>query len=52
MNAAASVLGSALAVFVSIHSGIWQTLALGGMCYLAAALLLASRYPEHFAVMP
>ncbi len=42
MNAAASVLGSGLAVFVSIHSGIWQTLALGGTCYLAAAVFAVS----------
>lgn len=39
INAAASVLGSALAVFISIHLGIWQTLAAGGLCYLLAAAL-------------
>ena len=37
MNAATSVLGSLLAVFVSIHFGIWQTMALGAICYLAAS---------------
>lgn len=41
MNAAASVLGSALAVFISIHFGIWQTMAVGAFCYVAAALLLS-----------
>jgi hypothetical protein len=40
MNAAASVLGSALAIFVSIHFGIWQTMAAAALCYLAAASLL------------
>ncbi len=42
MNAAASVLGSALAVFISIHFGIWQTMAAAALCYLAAAALVAS----------
>jgi hypothetical protein len=42
MNAATSVLGSLVAVFVSIHFGIWQTMTLGGVCYLAACSL-ASR---------
>ncbi len=40
MNAAASVLGSALAVFISIHLGIWQTMASGALCYLGAAALV------------
>jgi uncharacterized membrane protein YciS (DUF1049 family) len=40
MNAAASVLGSALAIFISIHFGIWQTMAAAALCYLAAASLL------------
>lgn len=39
MNAATSVLGSLLAVFVSIHWGIWQTMALGAICYLCASTL-------------
>jgi hypothetical protein len=39
MNAATSVLGSLLAVFVSIHFGIWQTMALGAICYLGASFL-------------
>ena len=42
MNAAASVLGSALAVFISIHLGIWQTMAAGAGCYLLAAGLTFS----------
>ncbi len=37
MNAATSVLGSALSVFLSIHLGIWQTMAAGAGCYLLAA---------------
>jgi hypothetical protein len=44
MNAATSVLGSLVAVFVSIHFGIWQTMTLGGVCYLAACLLASRRY--------
>lgn len=40
MNAAASVLGSALAVFLSIHFGIWQTMVAGALCYLSAAALI------------
>jgi hypothetical protein len=43
MNAAASVLGSLAAVLVSIHWGIWQTMAVGAACYLAAAFL--ARFP-------
>lgn len=39
MNAAASVLGSALAIFLSVHFGIWQTMAAGALCYVAAAVL-------------
>ena len=41
MNAATSVLGSLLAVFISIHLGIWQTMVLGAICYLAASSLVA-----------
>jgi SAM-dependent methyltransferase len=40
MNAAASVLGSALAVFISIHFGIWQTMAAAALCYLGAAVAI------------
>ncbi len=40
MNAAASVLGSAAAIFLSIHFGIWQTMAAGAFCYLVAAALI------------
>jgi len=40
MNAAASVLGSALAVVISIHLGIWQTMTCGALCYVAAAVLV------------
>lgn len=45
MNAAAGVLGSLVAVFVSIHLGIWQTMTLGALCYLAACSLV--RRPQH-----
>lgn len=45
MNAAASVLGSALAIFISIHFGIWQTMVAGALCYLFAAALLAPPAP-------
>jgi hypothetical protein len=43
MNAATSVLGSLLAVFVSIHLGIWQTMALGAVCYLGSSILTKER---------
>jgi len=39
MNAATSVLGSALAVFLSIQLGIWQTMVCGAVCYGGAAVL-------------
>ncbi len=45
MNAATSVLGSLLAVFVSIHLGIWQTMALGALVYVAAGLLARIKSP-------
>jgi len=41
INATSSVLGSLLAVFISIHLGIWQTLASGAACYLGACGLSA-----------
>jgi len=52
VNAAASVLGSALAVFLSIHLGIWQTMAAGALCYLGAAFLVApaAAEPEPYTV--
>jgi hypothetical protein len=37
MNAASSVLGSALAIFLAIYLGLYQTLVVGGLLYLAAA---------------
>ncbi|WP_051669580.1 hypothetical protein [Bryobacter aggregatus] len=37
MNAASSVLGSALAIFFAIYLGLYQTLVLGGLLYLVAA---------------
>jgi len=43
MNAATSVFGSLVAVFVSIHFGIWQTMTVGGVCYLAACSLASQR---------
>ncbi len=46
MNAATSVLGSALAVFLSIHMGIWQTMICGGACYVVAAVLARTDQPQ------
>lgn len=43
MNAAASVLGSVLAMVIAIHFGLGATLASGGIAYLVA-LLLARRW--------
>lgn len=40
MNAAASVLGSSFAIFISIQLGIWQTMAASAVCYLVAAFLV------------
>lgn len=37
MNAASSVLGSAMAIFLAIYLGLYQTLVLGGLLYLVAA---------------
>lgn len=37
MNAASSVLGSAMAIFCAIYLGLYQTLVLGGLLYLVAA---------------
>jgi hypothetical protein len=37
MNAASSVLGSALAIFLAIYLGLYQTLVVGGLLYLVAA---------------
>ena len=37
MNAASSVLGSAMAIFFAIYLGLYQTLVLGGLLYLVAA---------------
>ncbi|MBZ2183708.1 MAG: hypothetical protein K7J46_03280 [Bryobacter sp.] len=37
MNAAASVMGSAMAIFFAIYLGLYQTLVLGGLLYLLAA---------------
>jgi hypothetical protein len=39
MNAASSVFGSALAIFLAIYTGLYQTLVIGGLLYLAAAWL-------------
>ena len=37
MNAASSVLGSAMAIFFAIYLGLYQTLVMGGLLYLVAA---------------
>jgi len=43
LNAAASVLGSALAVFFSIYLGLSATLLLGAVCYLGALAALGRK---------
>lgn len=45
LNAAASVLGSALAVFFSIYLGLSATLLLGAVCYLGAFAALGKPRP-------
>jgi len=45
MNAAASVLGSVLAVTVAIHYGLGATLATGAAAYLVAAVSANSWRP-------
>lgn len=40
MNAAASVLGSALSICCAIYIGLQNTLLLGALCYVAAAIVL------------
>lgn len=42
MNAASSVLGSALAIFLAIYLGLYQTLVVGGLLYLVAAWIYRS----------
>ncbi|MEO8028892.1 MAG: hypothetical protein ABI823_20595, partial [Bryobacteraceae bacterium] len=42
LNAAASVLGSASAIFLAIYLGLRTTLLLGGACYLLALLALVA----------
>ncbi|MBM3759610.1 MAG: hypothetical protein FJW36_05120 [Acidobacteria bacterium] len=46
MNAASSVLGSALAIFFAIYLGLYQTLVLGGLLYLVAAWIYRSTYEQ------
>ncbi len=46
MNAASSVLGSAMAIFFAIYLGLYQTLVLGGLLYLAAAYIYRSTYEQ------
>lgn len=46
MNAASSVLGSAMAIFFAIYLGLYQTLVLGGLLYLAAAWIYRSTYEQ------
>jgi hypothetical protein len=40
LNAASSVLGSAMAIFLAIYLGLRETLLVGGTLYIAAALLM------------
>jgi hypothetical protein len=42
LNAAASVLGSAGAIFLAIYIGLRATLLVGGALYLCALLVIAS----------
>ena len=46
MNAAASVLGSVLAMVIAIHFGLNVTLACGGVAYLVAMALLPTLVPR------
>jgi spermidine synthase len=46
MNAAASVLGSVLAMVIAIHFGLNVTLACGGVAYLLALVLLPTLVPD------
>ena len=46
MNAAASVLGSVLAMVIAIHCGLNVTLACGGVAYLLALTLLPTLVPR------
>jgi hypothetical protein len=46
LNAAASVLGSAAAVFLAIYLGLRATLLIGGLMYVCAlGVILATRVP-------
>jgi hypothetical protein len=44
LNAAASVLGSAAAIFLAIYIGLRLTLVIGGLCYLGAVLSLLATF--------
>jgi hypothetical protein len=46
MNAAASVLGSVLAMVIAIQFGLNVTLACGAAAYLLALLLLPALHPQ------
>ena len=46
MNAAASVLGSVLAMVIALHFGLNVTLACGGVAYLVAMALLPTLVPR------
>ena len=46
LNAASSVLGSATAIFLAIYLGLRETLLIGGMLYIAAAVLMKSSKPK------
>ncbi|MEZ5353775.1 MAG: hypothetical protein R2762_14140 [Bryobacteraceae bacterium] len=49
INAAASVLGSALAIFFALYLGLRATLLLGGLLYVLALLTLGSQRPASSA---
>ncbi len=45
LNAAASVLGSATAIFLAVHLGLRETLLIGGVMYLCALIALGNPAP-------
>jgi len=52
LNAAASVLGSAGAIFLAIHLGLRVTLLIGGALYLCALMVIAATRAKPAARFP
>ena len=46
LNAASSVLGSASAIFLAIYLGLRETLLIGGVLYVCAAIVIAATRAE------